>query len=292
MNIINSNLQFKSLSYGNNPDTIVLHHAEASTCSIYDINQWHLNNGWAGCGYHYFIRKDGSIYTGRPENAIGAHCPGMNSHSISICAEGEYMNETMQQAQKQAIIELCQYIKNKYGIQRIIGHKEVYSTSCPGTNYPLNDIKNSVMNGNDQLSQHQTSQSSGNSNILDIQRKLNRLKIRDYEGKALIEDGIPGERTTSAIKNFQKLMGLEADEIVGNMTMQAFNQIFSQPVCGASYPHYEYANRYIQWRAGSSVDGVFGNGTALDVLHWQAVHVPNSKSDGIVGPKTWTELLG
>lgn len=294
MNIINSNLQFKSLSYGNNPDTIVLHHAEASVCSIYDIHKWHLNNGWAGCGYNYYVRKDGSIYTGRPENAIGAHCPGMNSHSIGICAEGEYMNETMPQTQKQAIIELCQYIKNKYGIQRIVGHGEVYSTNCPGTNYPLSEIRNAVMYGNFQPSQSykpQTFQSNGNSNILDIQRKLNKLKIRDYEGKALVEDGKPGERTTSAIKNFQGLMGLTPDGVVGNMTNSAFTQIFSMPLDGAQYQHYEYATRYIQWRVGSTIDGNFGNATALDVLHWQAVHVPNSRPDGIVGSQTWSALL-
>jgi N-acetyl-anhydromuramyl-L-alanine amidase AmpD len=134
LNIINSNLQFRSLSYGNHPDTIVLHHAEASHCTIQDIHQWHLNNGWAGCGYHYLVRKDGSIYTGRPENAIGAHCPSENTHSIGICAEGEYMHEAMPQVQKQSLIELGIYIKNKYGINRVGGHKEFYSTDCPGTN--------------------------------------------------------------------------------------------------------------------------------------------------------------
>ena len=27
---------------------IVLHHAEADGCTVYDINRWHKNNGWAG----------------------------------------------------------------------------------------------------------------------------------------------------------------------------------------------------------------------------------------------------
>ncbi|MDF2884257.1 MAG: N-acetylmuramyl-L-alanine amidase, negative regulator of AmpC, AmpD, partial [Clostridiaceae bacterium] len=149
MNIINSNLQFRSnLSYGNRPDTIVLHNADAVKCTIQDIHAWHLANGWAGCGYHYLVRKDGSIYTGRPENAIGAHCPGENDHSIGICAEGKYMVEQMPQVQKQAIIELSTYIKKKYGINKVGGHKEFYSTDCPGTNYPLVEIKNAILSGN------------------------------------------------------------------------------------------------------------------------------------------------
>lgn len=130
-----------NLSYGNLPVMIVLHHAEASKCTIEDIHRWHLSNGWIGCGYHYFVRKNGSIYRGRPEGAIGSHCPGANSNSISICAEGSYMTETMATVQKQAIIELCKDIMSRYEIKQIYGHKELYNTDCPGANYPLNEIK-------------------------------------------------------------------------------------------------------------------------------------------------------
>lgn len=146
MNIIKSNINFveSKLAYGNKPDTIALHHAEASHCSVYDVDQWHKSNGWAGIGYHYFVTKTGQVYTGRPENAIGAHCPGQNDHSIGICAEGSYMTETMPEAQKQAIVDLCKYIKGKYKITKIGGHKEFYSTDCPGTKYPLQEIKNLV----------------------------------------------------------------------------------------------------------------------------------------------------
>ncbi|OAA90698.1 peptidoglycan recognition protein family protein [Clostridium coskatii] len=146
MNIIQSNLSFRSnMEYGNKPDTIVLHHAEASHCSVYDIDQWHKQRGWAGIGYHYFVTKAGQVYTGRPENVVGAHCPGENDHSIGICAEGEYMSETMPEIQKNAIIELCKYIKGKYNIKTIGGHKEFYSTDCPGTNYPLQEIKDLIV---------------------------------------------------------------------------------------------------------------------------------------------------
>ncbi|QCH28091.1 peptidoglycan recognition protein family protein [Clostridium tyrobutyricum] len=146
MNIIKSNINFveSKLAYGNKPDTIALHHAQASRCSVYDVDQWHKANGWAGIGYQYFVTKDGKVYTGRPENAIGAHCPGQNDHSIGICAEGSYMTETMPEVQKQAIVDLCKYIKGKYKITRIGGHKEFYSTDCPGTKYPLQEIKNLV----------------------------------------------------------------------------------------------------------------------------------------------------
>ena len=60
---------------------IILHHAAAVTCTAQQIHQWHLANGWSGIGYHFFVRKDGSVYRGRPQvqkhsdvNATG--CPG------------------------------------------------------------------------------------------------------------------------------------------------------------------------------------------------------------------------
>ena len=74
---------------------IILHHAESSNCTADDIHQWHLNRGWIGIGYNFFVRKDGSIYRGRPENAVGSHASGANSNSIGICAEGRYMTETI-----------------------------------------------------------------------------------------------------------------------------------------------------------------------------------------------------
>jgi N-acetyl-anhydromuramyl-L-alanine amidase AmpD len=141
LTILDPKLQFKSLTYNNVVKNIVLHHAEASVCSIYDIHTWHLEKGWSGCGYHYFVRKDGSIYRGRPESAQGSHCPGQNITSIGICAEGNYMSEEMPLIQKLRIMELIKDIKSRYNIEKIVGHGEVYATSCPGTKYPLSEIK-------------------------------------------------------------------------------------------------------------------------------------------------------
>jgi hypothetical protein len=141
MNIIDVGLQFKGLTYGNYPNKVVLHNADASVCTIQDIHQWHLENGWAGCGYHFLVRKDGSVYRGRPENAIGSHCKGSNTGSIGICFEGNYMTETMPSTQYQSGIELLQYLFNKYGSLAIYGHKELYETDCPGVNFPLDDFK-------------------------------------------------------------------------------------------------------------------------------------------------------
>ena len=143
MNIIDTNLKFISskLGYGNVPNKIILHHAEASKCTVQDVHSWHLNNGWAGIGYHYFIRKDGSVYKGRPDGAIGSHCQGSNTGSLGICFEGNYMKETIPTAQYNAGIDLIKYLRGKYGNLTIYGHKELLATECPGSKFPLADFK-------------------------------------------------------------------------------------------------------------------------------------------------------
>lgn len=131
-----------AFTYGNIPNKIVLYNANASTCTIEEINEWHKNNGWIGCSYHFLVRKDGTIYKGRPENVIGAHCQGSNTGSLGICFEGNYMIETMPQVQCNAGIELIRYLLNEYGTLAIFGHMELYNTECPGTKFPLGDFKN------------------------------------------------------------------------------------------------------------------------------------------------------
>lgn len=115
---------------------IILHHAEASQASVEDINQWHLERGWAGIGYNYYVRKDGTIWRGRPEWAVGAHAQGHNKHSVGICVEGAYMTETMPKAQFDALVGLVREEMAKYPGAKVLRHKDVNSTDCPGVNYP------------------------------------------------------------------------------------------------------------------------------------------------------------
>lgn len=57
MKIIETNLKFKQMDTRKSTNRIILHHAAAINCSAEDIHRWHLNNGWAGAGYHFLVRK-------------------------------------------------------------------------------------------------------------------------------------------------------------------------------------------------------------------------------------------
>lgn len=123
-------------------DMIVLHNtgAEEDTDTDADsIHNYHLSIGWVGIGYHFVIRKDGTIEKGRPEWAVGSHAYGENSHTIGIHLSGNFTIAEPTEAQVESCAMLIAYLCNKYGIptnrERIVGHCEVNDdTDCPGEN--------------------------------------------------------------------------------------------------------------------------------------------------------------
>lgn len=122
-------------------DYIVQHHAVASICTAQDVHTWHLANGWAGIGYHFFVRKDGAIYRGRPLDAVGAHVYGYNRESIGICAEGDFEQEQMSAVQLQSLIKLVDFLRGVYPAAKVLGHSDLAATDCPGKNFPLEGIQ-------------------------------------------------------------------------------------------------------------------------------------------------------
>ena len=144
MTVIETAWKWKSgLSTRLSTKCIVLHHAAARICTARQIDSWHKANGWSGIGYHFFIRKDGTIYRGRPEWAVGAHASGRNSNTIGVCVEGNYEEEkTMPQAQKDAVKEVLRYLKGEYPKAELKGHRDVGATGCPGKYYPMSEMVN------------------------------------------------------------------------------------------------------------------------------------------------------
>lgn len=137
MEIKETNLNFSSLTPRSKVlEYIVVHHT-ASTAkeTVEQIHYFHINNnGWAGIGYHFYIRKDGTIYKGRPEKYVGAHCENYNSVSLGICCEGNFEIEQPTEKQLTSLSELIQYLKKKYGNVQVVGHRDLNATACPGKN--------------------------------------------------------------------------------------------------------------------------------------------------------------
>ena len=139
MVIDSARLSFKQLMKRTRTIFIALHHAVMNG-SVEDVHRVHLNQGYSGIGYHIYIRKDGSIWEGRPLDTVGAHAQGSNSISVGVCFEGNFEEEQMSDAQIQAGREVVAYLKDLYNISDVRGHREVNATACPGKNFPFNKI--------------------------------------------------------------------------------------------------------------------------------------------------------
>lgn len=196
-------------------DTIILHHAEASKCTADDIHKWHLENGWAGIAYHFFVRKDGSIYRGRPVDTVGAHAYGANSTSIGICFEGSYNKEQMPAAQKKAGTELVCYLREQYSISKVLAHRDVGNTDCPGKNFPFADISRGVVEQEKTttITIRELHENHRGGDVKALQAILNA-----HGCSCGSVDGIMGAKTVKALKSYQQKNGLSADGICGEKT--------------------------------------------------------------------------
>lgn len=212
------------LSIRSKTERIILHHAESSSCTVEDIDRWHKKNGWTCIGYHFFIKKDGTIYRGRQENSVGAHAGGANSNSIGICFEGRYETEQMPDAQVESGKELVAYLKNKYGISKVQKHSDVCSTSCPGKNFRFDEIANvQASNTTVTTTNNDKEVKVVAGSIATIQSTLN-----SRYGLNIAVDNIYGKETKKALVkalqtelNIQYTRGLTVDGIFGNLTKNA-----------------------------------------------------------------------
>jgi len=140
LKIIDTGFKWKgSLSRRSKTQYIILHH-RAGLGDVQSIHATHISNGWSGIGYHFYVRKDGSVFRGRPISIVGAHCTGYNDNSIGVCFEGNFESETMPDAQLNGGKELVSYLKGLYPDTEVKKHKDFQSTACPGRNFPFEEI--------------------------------------------------------------------------------------------------------------------------------------------------------
>ena len=243
----------KQLSFHSNytlrdgaPMGIVLHHA-AGLGSVEQVHAFHQNeNGWAGIGYHFYVRRDGNVYRGRPENWLGAHTSGHND-MIGICAEGHFDNDPMYDVQQNAIIDLLAYLRERYGALTVYAHRDLDATSCPGKNFPFEAIvtasagesrvkafqKAALADGfslpeygadgiwgleTASVASKLLANGSIGERVRFVQRRLMSLGFDLGDGA---DDSIFGNVTERAVKAYQSKQGLAVDGIVGIETMKA-----------------------------------------------------------------------
>jgi len=122
-------------------------HASATPPSmdigVDEIRRWHLKRGWLDVGYHYVIRRDGTLEEGRALDTRGAHVAHHNHRSIGICLVGGVTEESVEVAeanftfaQYKTLKSLLDYLKDHFPNATIQGHRDFPNVAkeCPSFN--------------------------------------------------------------------------------------------------------------------------------------------------------------
>jgi len=108
-----------------------------------EIDRWHRERGFFSLGYHYVIRRNGTIEDGRPLDQPGAHVRQYNSVSLGVCLVGGVdkggpegkpeANFTPEQIYMLRIV-LDEW-KAKWPNAEIVGHRDLDAgKACPSFN--------------------------------------------------------------------------------------------------------------------------------------------------------------
>ena len=126
-------------------DTIVIHCTQTPADMDFGVDKvttWHKNRGFDTIGYHYLIKRDGTLEVGRDEDLVGAHAVQVNGTSIGVALVGGgnvdmgWENNFLPE-QFDTLKQIISRLKENYDITKIIGHYQVDDKKkCPSFDVP------------------------------------------------------------------------------------------------------------------------------------------------------------
>lgn len=102
-----------------------------------DIRDWHIAKGWSDIGYHFVIRLDGTIETGRSLATEGAHARGYNDRSVGVCLVGGkgldgLPSSDYNMLQMESWTKLCETLEKIFPKALMVGHNDLTDVkTCP-----------------------------------------------------------------------------------------------------------------------------------------------------------------
>lgn len=106
---------------------------------VREIRQWHKEQGWLDVGYHFIIRRDGTVEEGRPVDAVGSHVKDWNNVSVGVCLVGGIDSSGKFEAnftpeQMDSLDSTLDMLCMKYRNAVIKAHHDVAPKACPSFN--------------------------------------------------------------------------------------------------------------------------------------------------------------
>src|SRR5690606_10169784 len=125
-------------------------------------------------------------------------------------------------------IELNRWLGLKFGlsVSDIVGHCDLATTTCPGPNFRMDELRRGVsLGGNAAIWTGQPLRRGDRGTaVWDLQ---NLLKYTGFDPGAI--DGVFGPATEAAVKAAQKAFGLVVDGIAGPKTYTSLKAAFAAP---------------------------------------------------------------
>ena len=201
------------------------------------IRGWHMDgNGWSDVGYHFFIRRYGTLEAGRPLGDPPAAQAGNNAATIAVCLHG-LDPSSFAGAQYRTLIGLARDIDRAYdGRMSFHGHCEVSAKSCPVFPYAavlgLDADGRMVLSPTDSPPAPETAAApdtaDGEPETLRLTAHgpaVRRLQdLLTEAGYPLTADGLFGRATLAAVISFQADNDLHRDGIVGPRSWAALTR--------------------------------------------------------------------
>lgn len=108
-----------------------------------EIRDWHLAKGWQDIGYHFVIRRDGTLETGRPQDSVGSHVKGYNGVSVGIClvggraSHGTEAETNFTLEQMSTLVDCIHRLRKAYPDAAVVGHNQLNpGKACPSFDVP------------------------------------------------------------------------------------------------------------------------------------------------------------
>lgn len=135
---------------------VIVHHTTGRDTRGPDLSRhaaYHRAKGWRAIGYHAVVeRLEGEVYVvcGRPMTWVGSHARGFNDSHLGLAFVGDFMEVAPPSDQLREGALWIAGVFRLLGVpveevpDRVLPHREVGNTDCPGAAFPLGDLRDLV----------------------------------------------------------------------------------------------------------------------------------------------------
>ncbi|MCB1323697.1 MAG: N-acetylmuramoyl-L-alanine amidase [Spirochaetales bacterium] len=133
---------------------IVVHHTASDIGNMEYYRRLHMEErGWSDIAYHFIINngthntavgqvEESNLWHDRSGN-FSTRNWYVNTFGIAIVLVGNFEEHDVPPVQKEALVKLIAVLADRYNIpvERIIGHREMQNTRCPGRHLNMAEIR-------------------------------------------------------------------------------------------------------------------------------------------------------